>query len=85
MKNLAEFKRELTVGSKWKAYNHLFKTNMGTREVGKIQSNAVAFKTDDGLSWHYFDKASLYKFNSNTVNIFWENKEIILTYVKVTK
>lgn len=59
MKNLSDFKRALTLGSKWETIRHLgiFKgkdsnnkpiyepINIGIREVSVIRSYAVAFKT----------------------------------------
>jgi hypothetical protein len=62
MYSLAQFKRDLTIGSKWHCYNHWFNTDMGIRPVSIKQRNAVAFKTGSGNSWHHFEKASNYLF-----------------------
>lgn len=58
MKNLADFKKRLTIGSKWSAKHHhtfagrdeknapIYNTkDLGVREVSIVQTNAVAFKT----------------------------------------
>lgn len=47
MKTLADFKRALTVGSKWETKHVKYGTSMGIRPVSKITSNAVFFKTVD--------------------------------------
>ena len=53
MKTLADVKRKMTLGSKWRCVR-LFEggKDLGVREVGKVQGNAVAFLKPDGkLSW----------------------------------
>lgn len=49
MKTLADVKRRMTLGSKWRCVQ-LFEDgeDLGVREVGKVQSNAVAFLKADG-------------------------------------
>ena len=44
MKTLADVKRKMTLGSKWRCVR-LFEggKDLGVREVGKVQGNAVAF------------------------------------------
>ena len=49
MKTLADVKRKMTLGSKWRCVR-LFEggKDLGVREVGKVQGNAVAFLKPDG-------------------------------------
>lgn len=59
MKTLADVKRKMTLGSKWRCVR-LFEggKDLGVREVGKVQGNAVAFLKPDGkLSWLWWPKA----------------------------
>lgn len=59
MKTLADVKRKMTLGSKWHCVRVFSNNeNMGVREIGKVQSNAVAFLKPDGkLSWLWWPKA----------------------------
>jgi len=92
-KSLSEFKRQLQLGSKWHCFHHGFgddqerqktKKDMGEREVSKVQSNAVAFKTDRGTdSWLWFPKASEIKFENGAYTIL-EDGLPLLTYKKVS-
>ena len=49
MKTLADVKRKMTLGSKWHCVR-IFNNNedLGVREIGKVQTNAVAFLKPDG-------------------------------------
>lgn len=77
MKTLADFKRALTVGSKWHATSYDSRGNpmtLGCRSVAKIQSNSVAFSRPDthALSWLQFPKASEFAIDENgDVEIWW--------------
>ena len=91
MKTLADFKRALTLGSKWHAI-HASGHDMGIRTVAKVQSNSVAFKTEgkEALSWLDFPKSNLFKTNEkNEALIYWpplnqgEENRHILTYKKI--
>ena len=75
-KTFAELKRDLKLGTKIKMIKREVNgsesgTIAGVREVTKVQSNAVAFKTllHDGTinnSWLYFPKASQVDYIDNT-------------------
>lgn len=59
MKTFADVKRKMTLGSRWRCI-WLFNNceELGVREVGKVQTNAVAFLTPDGqFSWLCWPKA----------------------------
>ena len=63
MKTLADVKRKMTLGSKWRCVR-LFEggKDLGVREVGKVQGNAVAFLKPDGkLSWLWWPKAKVFE------------------------
>jgi hypothetical protein len=75
-KTFAQLKRDLQVGIKIKMIKREVngkeeKAITNEREVSKVQSNAVAFKTllGDGMignSWLYFPKASQVEYIGNT-------------------
>lgn len=71
MKTLADVKRKMTLGSKWycvRVFNN--NENMGVREIGKVQSNAVAFLKPDGkLSWLWWPKAKDVQVEGNSFTI----------------
>lgn len=71
MKTLADVKRKMTLGSKWhcvRVFNN--NENMGVREIGKVQSNAVAFLKPDGkLSWFWWPKAKDVQVEGNSFTI----------------
>lgn len=84
--SLAEFKRMLQPGTKWHAYHHgggsMAPKDMGVREVSKLQSNAVAFKMENGKeSWLQFPKAKEMKFENDSFIILEDGKPL-LTYKK---
>lgn len=71
MKTLADVKRKMTLGSKWhcvRVFNN--NENIGVREIGKVQSNAVAFLKPDGkLSWLWWPKAKDVQVEGNSFTI----------------
>ncbi len=58
MKTLADFKRALTIGSKWYGIHVSERHELGIREVVIVQNNCVAFSTEKGPSYLYFPKAT---------------------------
>lgn len=71
MKTLADVKRKMTLGSKWHSVQ-LFEggQDLGVREIGKVQTNAVAFlKADGKLSWLWWPKAMDVKVEENSFTI----------------
>jgi hypothetical protein len=89
VKTLADFKRALTVGSKWEGFNHYYQSSFGVREVSKVQSNSFAFKTinskgEETNSWSDFPKAKDIKFKEDgTVEIYtqWcDGYRLMLSY-----
>ncbi len=72
MKTIADFKRALTLGSKWQATWHspdgAYTTDLGTRKVGVVKSNRFGFERigENGeiiLSWCEFPKAANFAVN----------------------
>ena len=58
MKTLADVKRKMTLGTKWHCVRVSDNEDMGIREIGKVQKNAIAFHRLDGeLSWLWWPKA----------------------------
>lgn len=71
MKTLADVKRKMTLGSKWRCVR-LFEggKDLGVREVGKVQGNAVAFLKPDGkLSWLWWPKAKDVQVEENAFTV----------------
>lgn len=71
MKTLADVKRKMTLGSKWHSVQ-LFEggRDLGVREIGKVQGNAVAFLKHDGkLSWLWWPKAKDVRVEENSFTI----------------
>lgn len=71
MKTLADVKRKMTLGSKWQCVR-IFNNNedLGVREIGKVQTNAVAFLKPDGkLSWLWWPKSKDMQINGNSFTI----------------
>lgn len=59
MKNLAEIKRKMTLGSMWHCVFLPTNSDMGVRKVEVVHTNAVAFKNKEGkISWLEWPKAS---------------------------
>lgn len=76
MKNLAELKRKITLGTKIKKVDcchERFKpeTIGKIRTVDKVQSNAF---TMDG-SWIYWQKSSDYEIGDNWFSVYWSGHE----------
>ena len=72
MKTLADVKRKMTLGSKWHCVQ-LFEggKDLGVREVGTVQTNAVAFLKHDGkLSWLWWPKAKDVQVDKNGFTVF---------------
>lgn len=86
MKTLSDFKKELTIGSKWQAFYIPTATSLGVGEVVTVQSNAVAFKREgkENPSWLYFPKASDLKARDGFAEIYWRDGKHVLTYKKVS-
>lgn len=60
MKTLADVKRKMMLGSKWslERTRNGQTEDVGVREIGLVQKNAVAFKSGGSeLSWLYWPKA----------------------------
>lgn len=96
MKTLADFKRALSVGSKWHTKLMKYGTDIGVRPVSKVRSNGVSFRTvrPNGEvcdSYLDFPKACNVKFREDgTVEIWAEARPELnepayckLTYKKV--
>nr|DAN44288.1 MAG TPA: hypothetical protein [Bacteriophage sp.] len=82
MKTLADVKRKMTLGSKWRCVR-LFEggKDLGVREVGKVQGNAVAFLKPDGkLSWLWWPKAKDVQVEENAFTVL-QNGEPKLKYI----
>lgn len=83
MKTLADFKRALSLGSKWKLQNHLFNFER-EQVVTATFSNQVQFTTNNNtVSGLYFPKARNIKCNDNTVLVFNDAGTHVLTYTKL--
>lgn len=92
MKTLADFKRALTLNSKWDCFNHFYGCSLGIREVSKVQNNSFAFKTlkdnqEEINSWCDFPKSKDIKFKEDgSVDIYcqWDGEyRLMLTYKKI--
>lgn len=77
MKTLADFKRALTIGSRWQLVHAYGKNSM--RTVAKVRSKDIGFKLDekDVISWLDFPKSSELKFNGEWVEFWpsWWNRD----------
>lgn len=71
MKNVAEFKRKMAVGSKWHTMYHgwpplFIEKDMGVRQLAHVQTNSFAFLTEKGTwSWRNWPKKEDCIFNPN--------------------
>jgi hypothetical protein len=93
MKTLADFKRALTIGSKWHTFHNDSNSDMGIGVV--VQRNTVgAYFLREGKerpSFMDFPKADLFEVNEDgSVSIFWPEDAIwnlprrkVLTYKQV--
>ena len=75
MRTLADVKRKMELGSNW----HCVRLSggnedMGVREVGKVQGNAVAFLSGVKLSWLWWPKAKDVQVQGNSFTIFRNGK-----------
>lgn len=89
MKTLSDFKKRLHIGCKLQGIRYGYMGNndidLGIREVGHIQSNSFAFKTDrNTLSWCEFPKAANCNIEEHSITIFQENKGLRLPILKYT-
>jgi len=93
MKTIADFKRAVTVGSKWHT-THNFVTNginepikdMGVREVGKVQSNCFAFRTLSGeLSYCDWPTKKEFSVENDGKTAVLNSGFAILNYTEVEK
>lgn len=69
--NISRRETEMTLGSKWRCVR-LFEggKDLGVREVGKVQGNAVAFLKPDGkLSWLWWPKAKDVQVEENAFTV----------------
>ena len=76
MKTLGDVKRKMMLGSRWRCVQ-LFEggQDLGVREIGKVQKNAVAFLRADGkLSWLWWPKAKDVKVEENTFTLLQNGK-----------
>ena len=69
-KSLSDLKRDLKLGTKVILLERFGKQVNEEREVGKVQSNSIAFKKGNGLSWLDYPKASLLSYDGNTFTIY---------------
>jgi hypothetical protein len=77
----AKFKKALTKGSIWQGFHHVKNEHFGPREVSTVQTNAVAFQTDKGESWLYFDgKGAEYRDLGYGSFQVYQDGQLILTY-----
>lgn len=84
MRTLADVKRKMTLGSKWECVQ-LFEggQDLGVREIGIVQGNAVAFlKLDGKLSWLWWPKAKDVRVEENSFTIL-QNGVPKLKYILV--
>lgn len=86
MKTLADFKRALTIGSRWVTFHNRYNNSMGEREVVALKSNAVGFKNPQtgNISWLDFPKASNFRVNElGSAEIYCsQTGTVLLTYTK---
>jgi hypothetical protein len=92
MQRLADFKRALTIGSKWVAKHYGrsgIATELGVRTVKIKQQNEVCFETIEGkTSWLGFPKAGDYENNNGIAEIYWPEclgspRRLLITYQKI--
>ena len=105
MKTLADFKKAMALGTTWKhcayewqgkphlAGNEVLARGPVTREVGLVQTNCVAFKSNDpnrpNMSWLYWPKSAEVRFvnhdDGRQVVVIQNGDHGFLTYEKVSK
>lgn len=69
LKNLAQLKK-LPVGTKLRLIWRFGKELNEEKEIAKVQSNAIAFKKGDGLSWLYLPPAARMEFTGRGFIIY---------------
>ena len=75
MRTLADVKRKMELGSNWHCVRLSgCNEDMGVREVGKVQGNAVAFLSGGKLSWLWWPKAKDVQVQGNSFTIFRNGK-----------
>jgi hypothetical protein len=76
------FKLAMPVGSKWRAYNHLRKLDMGEREVIAHRSTFIELKvTESGvISRMTYPLANSWKMDRDHIRIGNEATGLVLTY-----
>ena len=91
MKTLADFKREMKVGTRWRGYHHRYLLNFPGREVIKVTSTQFGFLDPETgkISWCHFPKASDIEITGDDfVNIYVDygkprGRVKLLTYKKI--
>jgi len=86
IKNLSQFKKALTVGSKWRCFNLSGSEPqcVGVRPVAIKQTNSVAFETARGNSWLEFQPARFYTFEGGRVQVYSESGRVGDTELYIT-
>lgn len=80
MKTLADWKRLIKPGQKWHTFHHVFKKDLGIREVASVRPSQLTFHTERGQSHLYWPKAKEFKVvDDKTVQIY-EDGVLVLTY-----
>ena len=79
MNTLADVKRKMTLGSKWRCVRVSNQDkDTGVREIGKVQTNAVAFvKADGKLSWLWWPKAKDVQVEGDSFTILKDGKPLL--------
>lgn len=75
MKTFSQLKKDLQLGVKVKTILNNCKPEMNgqVREIGKVQTNAIAFlRADNQLSWLWWGKASDYEYEGNIFKVYDE-------------
>lgn len=82
MKTLADFKRALTIGSKWHTFHNLYNNDMGIGVVVNKNSVSVQFLREgrERPSSLYFEKSDRYQFDGNKVIVLSDDALPLLTY-----
>jgi len=93
IKNLAQLKRAMVLGSKWRAEilpGAIFQNWAGTdlrvvdREVRTVQTNGVFLSLPDGRdSWLEFGKAEFWQFEDGQAILLNSNKEPAIRYAQI--
>jgi hypothetical protein len=104
LKTLADIKRAMTIGTKWQCNHYGFTIrgnlgqtdipakDMGIREIGIVQKNGVAFKTDtdtgSGFSWFYYPSAKEVVVKNDGFDVLNANdpsgQSVLMSYTAIT-